>query len=103
MNTSIIRRSSKSSRLGTTEDFDNHASAGLTTYGTFFRMRNYANILARPALRRANVVEEARLHDYSRNHAWFGHRREYYDVQRHQRNVAAALAVQRPGAARASG
>src|SRR5215468_3583141 len=103
MNTSIIRRSSKSIRLGTTEDFDNHASAGLTTYGTFFRMRIYANILARPALRRANVAEKARLHDCSRYHAWPGDRREQRDVQRRQRNDAAAPAVQRPGAASASG
>src|SRR5215468_1567950 len=103
MNTSIIRRSSKSSRLGTTEDFDNHASAGLTTYGTFFRMRNYANILAGPALRRANVDEEARLHGRGRYHTRPGHRREHNDVQRRQRNAAAALAVQRPGAASASG
>src|SRR6266542_4501045 len=64
---------------------------------------NYANTVTRPALRRANVVEEARLHCCSRYHARPGHRREHHDVQRHQRIVVAAHAVQRTGAARASG
>ena len=37
---------------------------------------------ARPALRRANVDEEARLHVDRRHHAGAGHRREHGDFQR---------------------
>src|SRR5262245_16624521 len=65
--------------------------------------RSYANSMARLALRRANVVKETRLHGCSRYHARPGHRREHHDVQRHQRGVAAAPAVQRLRAARTSG
>ena len=45
--------------------------------------RNYANPLARPALRRANVDETTGLHVGSGvdAHAWY--RREHNDFQRH--------------------
>src|SRR5215470_18010692 len=49
--------------------------------------------VARPALRRANVVEKSRLHDDCRHHAGAGHRREHGDFQRGQRSVDSRVPV----------
>src|SRR5262249_14994224 len=61
--------------------------------------RYYANTLARPALRRADVGKETRFHFDRRHHAGAGHRREYGGFHRRQRSAAAAIAVSRAGAA----
>src|SRR5215475_8213068 len=97
MNTSTNRRSSKASRLGAPEDFDNHASAGWAICGTFFRMRNYANPSARLAFWRADVVEESRLHAGCRPDIGAWHRREHGDFQRRQRAAFSTIAFSRPG------
>src|SRR5262245_29682310 len=55
--------------------------------------RAYANTAARPALRRANVVEETRLHVGCCDHAGARHRREHGDLQRGQRRAVAFFAV----------
>src|SRR5215510_1956781 len=55
--------------------------------------RNYANTLARPALRRANVTQATRLHDNCRHHAGAGDWREHGDLQHRQRTVAESTAV----------
>src|SRR5215510_8910116 len=55
--------------------------------------RNYANTLARPALRRANVTQATRLHDNCRHHAGARHRREHGDLQHRQRTVVESAAV----------
>src|SRR5262249_30713104 len=59
--------------------------------------RNYANTLARPALRRANVTQESRLHVDRRRYAQPGHRREHCDLQCASRRVAQTAALSRPG------
>src|SRR5262245_3130839 len=56
--------------------------------------RNDANTLARPALRRANVVEESGLQFDCHSHARSGHRREHGDLQRRQSCAALSPAVQ---------
>src|SRR5262245_4244932 len=58
--------------------------------------RNYADTVARPALRRANVVEETRLYIDWRHHARAGHWREYDDLQCRQRRAVAAIALSEP-------
>src|SRR5262245_41177196 len=58
-----------------------------------FRRRAYANTAARPALRRANVDEEPRLHVGRRHNAGDGDRRDDGDFQRSQCDTAASAAV----------
>src|SRR5262249_4249616 len=60
--------------------------------------RIYANTLARSALWRANVVEEPWLHFDRRPDAGARHRREYGDLQRHQRGAVERVAVSASGA-----
>src|SRR5262245_39564958 len=55
--------------------------------------RNYANTVARPALRRAHVVEEAWLHGACGDYAGARDRREHGDFQRGQRHAVASAAV----------
>src|SRR5262245_21515551 len=56
--------------------------------------RIYANTLARPALRRANVVEEPRVHFDCSAHAQFGHCREHGHLQCGKCRYAAPVAFQ---------
>src|SRR5882672_6014095 len=65
----------------------------------FTRWRNYANTVARPALRRANVVEEPQLHAGCCSHARAGHRSEHGDFQRRQRRAAEPAALCEAGSA----
>src|SRR5581483_7896028 len=60
--------------------------------------RDDANTLARPALRRANVAENAGFHFDCVVHARVGHRRQHSHLQRRQRRVAQAAAISRAGA-----
>src|SRR5215813_3134588 len=64
-----------------------------------FQWGNYANHMAKPALRRTNVDEEPRLHVDCRRHPQLGHWREHGDFQRDQRALAAALRFSGPGPA----
>ncbi|MCG3162512.1 MAG: hypothetical protein JMDDDDMK_03771 [Acidobacteria bacterium] len=63
--------------------------------------RNYAKLDSRPALRRANVVEETRIHVDRRHYAQFGHWRDDGDFQRGGCFAAQAAAL--PGAGAAGG
>src|SRR5262245_35148618 len=54
---------------------------------------NYANIMARPALRRANVGEKSRLHLDCRLHAGAWHRRQHSDLQFGEPHSIRAVAV----------
>src|SRR6266511_272057 len=58
---------------------------------------NYANTLARSALRRENIVEETRLHFDRRARHRAGHRRRHDDLQRRGRDYVAAFFVFEPG------
>ena len=58
-----------------------------------------ARSLAGPPLRRAHVVEAARLRGRRRPHARAGHRRQHGDLQRGLRRAAEAAAVPRAGPA----
>src|SRR5262245_4358201 len=55
--------------------------------------RNYADPVAGPALRRANVAEKARLHIDRHAHTRPGHRREHGDLQHHQTDFTASAAL----------
>src|SRR5262245_40238075 len=57
----------------------------------------YANIIARSAIRRANVVEEARIHADRHADSGVGHWREYGDCQCRQRSAVAPAAVRATG------
>src|SRR5436190_20796746 len=57
------------------------------------KWRDYANTLARPALRRAHIVEETRLHFDCRVDVGAGDWREYGDLQCRQCCLVAALAL----------
>src|SRR5262245_3230849 len=75
--------------------------AGLApTTGIDRTQRRNANgiVHTRPALRRANVIEEPGLHVDSRAHAGAGHRREYGDFQRGRCDAVASVAVPGVGA-----
>src|SRR5262249_39259817 len=62
-------------------------------------LRNYANTLARPALRRANVIEEPWLHGNRGHHARVWYRREHGHLQRRQRRAAQAASLCESGSA----
>src|SRR5262250_2531659 len=66
----------------------------------FRAWRNYANTLARPALRRANIVEETWLHIDCCFDAGAWHRREHIDLPVVERGAAAHAACTEPGGAR---
>src|SRR6266542_4346977 len=66
-------------------------------YLTSSSWRNYADTVARPALRRANVDEETRFHADCRDDAQPGHRREHGDLQRRPRGAAQAVALRGTG------
>src|SRR5215813_13145342 len=53
--------------------------------------------VSRPAFWFANAAEESRLHGYCCFHAGAGNRREYGDLQRHQRRAAQTTALPRTG------
>src|SRR5215510_13708606 len=59
----------------------------------------YANTLARPALRRANAFEATRFHNHRRPHAQRGNWREHGDLQPDQHRALTAAAVRRARAA----
>src|SRR5262245_14486810 len=62
-----------------------------------FSRRIHANTIARPALRRANVVEETRLYIDCGSHAQPGHRREHGDLQRRPRGAAQTITLRKTG------
>src|SRR5262245_4068331 len=74
--------------------------AGFTTIAEIDRtQRRNSNGIAvtRHSLRRANVIQEPRLHVDRRHHAGAGHWGEHGDFQRRERRAAAPAAVSRTG------
>src|SRR5262245_23802139 len=74
-------------------------SADLCTGFTLYMEKTYEHDLARPALRRANVIEESGLHGRGRGNAGAGHRRQCGDLQCGECDAASPSAVRRPGQA----
>src|SRR5262245_40259272 len=64
------------------------------------RRKRNANPLTRPALQRANAVEEARLYADCRHHASVGDWREHGDLPIAERGAAALAACTEPGGTR---
>src|SRR5262245_34527927 len=66
---------------------------------TLYMEKTYEYDLARPALWRANVVEESGFHGRGRDYARAWHRRQCGDLQCGQCDAASSAAVRRPGQA----
>src|SRR5262245_4953137 len=68
-------------------------SWGIGRVSRIVKEKIYASTLARPALRRAIVVEETRIHAGSDSHAGARHRREHGDLQCGECSVVASAAL----------
>src|SRR5262249_636152 len=78
---------------------ESNLRASLCDFVDEFLWRNYADTLARPALRRANIIEKSGLHGGGGIHSRARDRREYRDFQCGEWCAAQTFALQRPGAA----
>src|SRR6266542_1391829 len=89
----ILRRDQR--RRAATDDRRGSKRHSLETL--LIQRRGDEKPMARPALRRANVIEETWIHVDRRSYAGARHWSEHGDLQRRQRGATAAAAVRRTG------